>query len=1097
MQIVALLVFLLPVAMHALCPSDVRVEVTDTSLHVEFSTDTAGRATQARLRYGAGTNMPRQGAPRAANHATARSRALNVADLRPGLERLYFDPQVSDPQGARWSDYGSCQAQLCPSAGAQQGGYSCEPDGKGGFVPFVSLPPDSGALAPPEPPRHVRQNPREKPPLNGKITKLTDCSAVQQALDDHAAGGSKDPNLNHVILLPEGRICRPEQESSRAGKNLAFYTLPPKTGSGVTTITCDWKPLHGPPPGVQYTPELRGDSACGFGLNHETVRDGSAFEANGALFLTPKCAAAPCTRGWRFETLVIEAGDWRDYSPRTVAVTSVNAANGRIQLAESIDGLYTNNSEMILNLPGISSMVWGHGAKPHLDFNARGCMAIQYSSKEIGCWGVERMAGDYKGGGHISAAQGYPIRSCSSEAGAATCTLEAEHGLGNFHAFSIANLSGGQLTVDAEAHGWSRGAAILIEGASACNGIHIVASTPTPQSAKLAQSGCSGSGGTARRLYTGRFLDLEGAGAEALEGVRLIDFPGPRQVRAFETNLNGAAIDGGGFVYSNPKISNFFAIRDAAGLTWDRVLFNIGAPFRVFNVIGIATDRETALPCDCAIVDSFVEGLHFWQPITPHAGVVDGAQTFTPFSAAPAFVRAHVVKDLQLDGIVLRNSAGFAFFADQFGAPGPEDVTFRRIAMTLPDELVAGPLSKGIAYNLRHFIEVKAGVRLLLEGLQVQNWAAVGVSGAAPIFFSYRTADPDRLRLMQDLTIRNIFLRNVPVGIAIRTTGADGSARQQPIRRVLLDNVLIDGVDYPNRQAAPHDQTLAAPSTFYETPVGNGSALSLGGPAENVRVTRVTARRLRSKDVPNFLWLQDDRSNGIQVDRSIISYSPSGPELDGVAAYAYSTQNLLPPVTGGGAKSFFDWATWMGEPDPRSWFGSPSAPVGVIPCLPDSNTPRPDFQRRNNAKSLAERAFACSGKDCGRWNIRIAGKDRQSCAEREAQVLDKDLSGIGPFEGLGANIPELGKALGYVPAQLTDVTSSGAKLNYAPLSADVCIVDHGRDPSFGTFVRGQDSGGPGARGVLLGGYAPGETAYYRLLCPQSVQVWGRFKTAEQ
>jgi hypothetical protein len=239
-----------------------------------------------------------------------------------------------------------------------------------------------------------------------------------------------------------------------------------------------------------------------------------------------------------------------------------------------------------------------------------------------------------------------------------------------------------------------------------------------------------------------------------------------------------------------------------------------------------------------------------------------------------------------------------------------------------------------------------------------------------------------------------------------------------------------------------------------------------------------------------------NRGNGIQVDRSIVSYSPSGSELDGVAPYKSQSMRLVPPIAEGGARGFFEWATWLGDPDPRSWFGTAGAPVGVIPCLSDSSTLWADFGSKNNVKSAAERAFACSGGNCGRWNVLIAGKDRQSCEEREALVLDKDLNGIGPFEGLGADTKELAKALGYIPAQITDVTPTGAKLLYAPLSEERCAVDHGRDPDFRTYIRGWDTGAEGNRGMQLGGYSSGETAYYRLLCPQAVQVSGSFTTAK-
>ncbi|MCB1020445.1 MAG: hypothetical protein KDC27_10980, partial [Acidobacteria bacterium] len=249
MMRLALVFLAAPALSFALCPSHLQVEVTDSSLRVQLQTDVTGGSTAIRLHYGASPKLERSSVLRAAVDNNARWRYLNVTDLQPGLAKLYFDPQVSDPSLTAWSDYGSCQAQLCPTEGEQRGGYACEADGRGSLIPFVRVPEAHEAIELPAPPKHARENPRERPEINGSITKLTNCSAVQQVLDDHGAGGTKDPNLNHEIRLPAGAICRPEQEDSKAGKNLALYTLPPKRGAGTTIITCDWDPQEGPPAG--------------------------------------------------------------------------------------------------------------------------------------------------------------------------------------------------------------------------------------------------------------------------------------------------------------------------------------------------------------------------------------------------------------------------------------------------------------------------------------------------------------------------------------------------------------------------------------------------------------------------------------------------------------------------------------------------------------------------------------------------------------------------------------------------------------------------------------------------------------------------------
>jgi hypothetical protein len=369
-----------------------------------------------------------------------------------------------------------------------------------------------------------------------------------------------------------------------------------------------------------------------------------------------------------------------------------------------------------------------------------------------------------------------------------------------------------------------------------------------------------------------------------------------------------------------------------------------------------------------------------------------------------------------------------------------------------------------------------------------------------PILLSYRAVEEGKLRVMKDITFRNIYMRSVAAGIGFDVAAAEAYAPHEPIRRVLIDNWILDGVDYPNRQSSPHNQSLESANTFYGDSMGGGAALMVGGPIEDVKISRVTARRLRSKNIPNFLWLRGDRGNGIQIDRSIISYSPSGSEQNGASPYIYQSKNLVPPILEGGAQGFHEWATWMGEPDPRSWFGTPSAPIGVIPCVSDSSTPFFAFQEKNNVRSAAEEAFSCAGKNCDRWNVRLVGKDRQSCAEREALVLDQDLNGIGPFEGLGANAKELLQALGYprIVPQVVNTAPTEVQIAYASATEAPCFIDASVDPKFSSYMRRIDNGGTGDRFVSLGGYSPGQTGYFRVSCPQTVQFAPvRFTTAQQ
>src|SRR5690606_26034239 len=113
-----------------------------------------------------------------------------------------------------WSSASACQAQICPTVGAQPGGYVCEDIGGGELLPRVTtLPLDAPLQRLPAPPIHDI-DPSIIPAVNGStFTVSVDesglCTDLPAQLDACAAA---DGNLNPQVLIPAGAICRPESE---------------------------------------------------------------------------------------------------------------------------------------------------------------------------------------------------------------------------------------------------------------------------------------------------------------------------------------------------------------------------------------------------------------------------------------------------------------------------------------------------------------------------------------------------------------------------------------------------------------------------------------------------------------------------------------------------------------------------------------------------------------------------------------------------------------------------------------------------------------------------------------------------------------------
>lgn len=1080
------LAFLCAIPLGAQCISPTSVEVTDHKLRWQGETDTVGTAARTATWYDSsspfGGSLSRRSIDYNAANASEATRYDNVAELGPAT-KYYVDFRVSDASGSYVTDYSDCQATLCPDgAGVQtyDADVTCEDIDPGAgtvLIPTITTAADGGGIAAPTAPsltRTLAQN-RTSPTITGSTTNLSDCTTFQAALNDHGDSGTKDTALDHEIVLAPGLFCRPELESSGA---LGRYTFPAKTGVGVTVIRCGWTGDDVIPDGVQYTPGLRNANSCGFEANRSFTDANSPTVTNGEYF-SAACSTAGCSSGWRFEEIVFDPGDWELQDRRQIAVSSVDTGTGVITLASDPTGVFSSSMRGITyNLPGITN------ASDNSDVYARAPqvpnITAVLTSSTIRPSSVTGWTGSYSGGGYVQSITAFPISSCTAiDADTADCTVASGvHGMGTYAAKSISDLTSGVVTLGT-GHGMRDSATLKISGNSACDGRYDT-SAFTSTTVTLHNSTCSGTGGTVQRLHMARFFELAGTGATALTGFHPVEYTSSTNVRVYGVDLQGLTItDGGVMPGQATQHTIWFDMRYVKNWTFSQTLWVNRPPFRWSGLINMSSDNPEGQDQDGAFIDSYIDGYNTDLPVAPSAGSLDDHYPangqFTAFTANSA-------KGVRIHNVTSRDNAGFLIFSDINDDFGMQDIEISKVII----EFRRKPGDDNIMTFCRHAIEAKAAQRILIQGLHIKGWPVCAVGNSYAIYWKSNGYLTDRKTW--DIDMQDLWFEDTAAGIGIDVESPPAKKINPwwPIERVRVDNWLADRMPWQDKAG-----TCGNDSCSYQ-PTGpfssQGGAFNLGGPVEDIQLTRFTIRDpLRGvSNLGSLFLLGGDRGNGVQIDDGIVVFN-------GTISIDAFTGNLTPTGTDDDESGFRAFYSWAGSEDSYSWFGTASKPICVIPCLEAEDDSSPDYNSTNNAHTNSTSAFACS--TCTKWDADIvAGSaDAQSCTTREALGLAADLSGISTCASRGANIDELYDALGYTIEP--SVNASTAAISYtvpSAISAQACTVDHGTSATYATFTRATDSGSGTNRSVTASGYSPGQTIHYRVLCPDQQQAWGSF-----
>ena len=1061
----------------ALCPQNINVQVGDRTIDFEYETDVPGVGTRYRVAYGlTAGDWSFRSRPLPANNATRATRFVPLTGLAPSTT-YYLDPQVSTVGQTEWSDAASCQAQICPSAGAQPGGYTCEDVGGGQLLARVTtLPLDEPLQRLPAPPTHDI-DPSIIPAVTGstftiEVDEEGLCTNFQAQL---TACGAADPNLTHQILIPSGATCRPESE------NRTGYDLPAKSGSGVCIVRTDADPLLLPPPGVRADPAFRAHMA-----KIETNRVIQSMD-NDALLAAPSCGAPPCTEGWRFEALALQHPPHEQRERNRLEIVSVNTSTGVITVSAPHGFSFFDLVQV--NAPGIHDR----------DFH-RGCrVSTQPTATTFRCFGKEGgLGGSYTGGGYVTEAVSVPLTGCSAGT-PSICTTAEPHGFGNFHAFSIISLSNGALTT-ATPHLLPSGVAVKVEGTpgGAWDGIFQINSANGSSGTLVnAPSGvCNPCAGTVRQLGMLNIGEVRGLDEASVNRTHLFTVLDGTRILLELSSASGALT--GGYVSYDPTAADpLLALADGRRVVFDRCVIDLrGAPYRTTSVFGWTT-QNAPFRTSSAVINTWIREANTWfgsNPVTRTA-VDTGLSVFSTAGFAHVI---HRTRDLQLRNNMLESILGIGVFAD-VNIESPHDISVVRNVFWTPERFIGGrEEARGRYYISRHHLELKAGVNVAVRGNYYRGNPANGQPSGVAVALALANAvsGEGNDRTLRDIAIDyNTFYKNG--GFIDMVGSSEGTSDTKSAQRIRIAHNLAVEVDSVRYRTFPAGQTGTQPNGWPLTISPYSGRFFLAySEFEDLRLERNTI--LPTLGSGPHVWLATtEGSGGLVVANNILPFSRSTLFQYGLRGDTSGTGYVPPPASSSGYAFWKDhYRQGPGISDPLALWDNL-----LLPCTDASDDLSRDaaLMRVNSMASLATAHLACAGGCPSNFTNQIPFSDGQHCKDREQQLFAAEtgyrLPAGSPYSAYGADIDAIRAVQGRVYDVQVAATPISATITYQAPDSAACFVDYGPDKMFSTpaHTRVSDGGGSTQRSVVLPGLESLTTYHYRVLC-QSDQPRGVFLT---
>lgn len=1075
-------------AARAQCPLNIEfLEIGDRFAEVRFDTDSPGSSTRNRIRLGESPSslggalnamVPGgwNGSP-GVNQIPDRHRA--ITGLAPSTT-YYFDVQVTaNADLSTLGDWDLCEAQHCPTAGAQPGGYECVAVGARLRPRFTTAASQGPPPLAPNPPVHFPVS-DEPPAVTGATFPVTLdenglCLDFQAQLD---AAGAANPNLVHEVVVPAGGICRPENED-RLG-----FNLPQKSGSGEVVVRCDADPKMLPPPGIRMDPAYRSPQNCSIESNTGDLKNNnvSLLDVN-----TAGCALeSPCTEGWRFVGFRLAMANHEDSVRNLWAVVAFDAGNGRITVEGDLRGK-AGLDAVQLHLPGIEN-----------EYAHRSCLmgAVSYNSSEdtssFLCGGAA--TGVYTGGGVVSDRISTPLVGC--EAGPdPVCETAEPHPFGNYFEYSLVSIQGDTATLTSS-HKISNFRGVQVFGAAgACNGFYTVKSANGSQGTIRLRPDPVGNctGGAIREVGPVAVFDSVGPGAPEANDVHILEVVDSTHIRLLDSNLSEPSI-GGWMSVDPPRFSRMGTFGMCIRCRLDRVLVEGGGkPIRHRFVFAWDRAKAATYSNQGAILHSWVQDLGAWFPVHPVTGEAGRSSVQSVLSSTSVMYSITNAKDFQLRNVASFGTPGIPLFSQSGHDTCAEDITVERNLFYFPLSRMGGrPEAQGRYYPSRHFVEFKCGRRVAILGSDFRQNPANSQPSAAAISMSTQ----NDLSFLPPGTTASDFLIDSNTlwdnGGSIDFVGPGSRVtRSQSARRVQITNNLVR-TNHPVWKTNPSGQSGEVPEPWAISPF-YGEFLRDGTPSTDLVVENNTVGELMGGDA-SFLNLSGQYDGTTVIRRNVFPYSRTF--LGGLTG---STSDYEPPTDG--KTGFLGWINHYRRgsvtPDPFSEWDNV-----IIPCATDTVTTdlEAEMKQTNGIHAEAQSRLSCDGGCPSNFNNAIIGGAGQTCLDRQAahfaERMDYGRPAGGAFPNYGADVEGLRDAMGLVTSLDVDTSlETTITLTYQAPDSAACYVDFGLDKLFWTdeFDRLSDGGGAVNRQVDLIDLNGETTYHFRVLC-SSDQLRGVFTT---
>lgn len=437
-----------------------------------------------------------------------------------------------------------------------------------------------------------------------------------------------------------------------------------------------------------------------------------------------------------------------------------------------------------------------------------------------------------------------------------------------------------------------------------------------------------------------------------------------------------------------------------------------------------------------AIVNSYFNEVNRW--VHPETGEDDSRAINIEVGPGPGRVENNTFENVV--GITL-------FVSDDAGDanPPPSDYTVRRNRFLTSDAYNAiSPQSNGRNYYRRHHLELKRGIRFLVEG-NVFDGGWTSVNQGASVVLTPRTGPsfaPKSKAGITDFLFRHNVLRNTPEGFLIIGHTDSGFHQTLTTQRVGILNNLFYGIS-SNRSGWPPNRKAT------------GQFLNMGLGIEDLKIQHNTIYNSQGDCCfPNFLahaW--NEPNGGLDVRHNI---------------FTFTHRDARVGIWLGGS---FDGADALN----RVWKKGPAADYTVTnnvlfrPGGDPGNYPRGNYFV-DNAASI--------------------GFDQQLRLSPESPFKAGQSRAASDGADMGADVDAIKRAANAVEnIQVAESGGDRVVLSYqfhTDAENAYCAADLSEKQFFYPFNRYWDNGRAEGRLAELTGLAPGSTYYLRLQCGAAV-----------